>query len=97
MKKKKREFQSSELVKSFAKMYDFEDKLLAFEVKDLLHNYLKDALFKEIESINLKEKVLELKIKSPLLRNDFRMRKTFFLNKFRQQFGEKNITDLQIL
>lgn len=44
MKKKKREFQSSELVKSFAKLYGFEDKLLAFEVKDFLHEYLNDAL-----------------------------------------------------
>ena len=34
--KKKREFQSSELVKSFAKIYGFEEKLLAFEVKDFL-------------------------------------------------------------
>ena len=77
--KKKREFQSSELVKSFAKIYGFEDKLLAFEIKDFLHEYLKDALFAEIDSVNLKAKVLEIRIKSPLLKNDFRLRKSFFL------------------
>jgi len=97
MKKKKREFQSSELVKSFARIYGFEEKLLAFEVKDFLHEYLNDALFTEIESVNLNKKILEIKIKSPLLKNDFRMRKTFFLNKFNDQFPEAGFTDLLIL
>ena len=59
MKNKKREFQSSELVKSFARIYGFEDKLLAFEVKEFLHEYLSDALFNEIESVNLNKKILE--------------------------------------
>lgn len=95
--KKKREFQSSELVKSFAKIYGFEEKLLAFEVKDFLHEYLSDALFNEIESVNLNKKTLEIKINSPLLKNDFRMRKTFFLTKFQEKFGEENFNDLQIL
>ncbi|HOB24738.1 hypothetical protein J4771_04740 [Candidatus Kaistella beijingensis] len=95
--KKKREFQSSELVKSFAKIYGFEDKLLAFEIKDFLQEYLNDALFQEIGDVNLDKKILSIKIKSPLLKNDFRMRKTFFLNKFKEKFGEENISDLQIL
>ena len=95
--KKKREFQSSELVKSLAKIYGFEDKLLAFEIKDFLQEYLNDALFQEIGDVNLDKKILSIKIKSPLLKNDFRMRKTFFLNKFKEKFGEENISDLQIL
>lgn len=95
--KKKREYQSSELVKSFARIYGFEDKLLAFEVKDFLNEYLNDALFSEIESVNLNSKVLEIRIKSPLLKNDFRMRKTFFLIKFQEKFGAEHFTDLQIL
>ena len=97
MKKKKREFQSSELVRSFARIHGFEDKLLAFEIKDFLSEYLSEALSNEIESVNLNKKILEIRIKSPLLKNDFRMRKTFFLNKFKEKFGEENITDLQSL
>ena len=95
--KKKREFQSSELVKAFARIHGFEDKLLAFEVKDYLETYLDSSLFEEIISVNINRKVLEIKIASPLLKNDFRLRKTFFLNKFQQEFGENHITDLQIL
>ncbi len=95
--KKKREFQSSELVKAFAKIHGFEDKLLAFEVKDFLEDYLDSQLFQEIESVNLNKGILEIKIKSPLLKNDFRMRKSFFLKKFQEQFGEEKISDLQIL
>ena len=72
MEKKKREYQSSEVVKALAIMYGFEDKLLAFEVKDFLHEYLNDDLFNEIESVNLNRKILEIRIKSPLLKNDFR-------------------------
>ncbi len=97
MKKKKREFESSELVKSFARIYGFEDKLIAFEVKDFLADYLDETLFAEIESVNLKEKILFIKINSPLLKNDFRMRKTFFLKKFSEKFGEGKFEDLQIL
>ena len=74
-----------------------QDKLLAFEVKDFLHEYLNDALFQEIESVNLRKKILEIKIKSPLLKSDFRMRKTFFLNKFKEQFPDADFSDLQIL
>ena len=96
-KPKKREFQSSELVKSFARMHGFEEKLLAFEVKDFLHEYLNDDLFKEIESVNLTKKILQIKIKSSLLKNDFRLRQSFFLKKFQEKFGEENFIGLQIL
>ncbi len=97
MKKKKREFQSSELVKSFAKIYGFENKLLALDVKDFLENYLDESLFSEINSVDLKDKILIMKIGSPLLKNDFRMRKSFFLKKFQEEFGREKIQDLQIV
>lgn len=96
--KKKREYQSSELVKSFAKIYGFEDKLLAIQVKDFLKDYLDERLFSEIESVNLnRDKILEIKIKSALFRNDFRMRKTFFLKKFQEEFGVEKFSDLYVL
>lgn len=95
--KKKREYQSSELVKSFAKIYGFEDKLIALRIKDFLEDYLDSSLFSEIESVNLKEKVLVIRIKSPLLKDDFRWRKSFFLNKFQDLEGEENINDILIL
>lgn len=95
--KKKREFQSSELVKAFAKAHGFEDKLLAFEIKYFLQEYLDEALFNEIGNVNLEKKTLAIQVKSPLLKNDFRLRKTFFLKKFQEKFGEEKISDLQIL
>lgn len=98
MSRKKREYQSSELLKSFAKIYGFEDKLKAFEIKDFLESYLSPELFAEIESVNLKEKVLVLRIKSPLLKNDFRMRKAFFHKKFSEVLKDESlINDLLIL
>ena len=95
--KKKREFQSSELVKAFAKAHGFEDKLLAFEIKDFLEEYLDESLFNEIGNVNLEKKTLTIQVKSPLLKNDFRLRNTFFLKKFQEKFGEEKISDLQIL
>jgi len=96
--KKKREYQSSELVKSFAKIYGFENKLLALQVKDFLKEYLDERLFNEIESVNLnRDKILKIKIKSALFRNDFRMRKTFFLKKFQEEFGVEKFSDLYVL
>ena len=98
MARKKREYQSSELVNSFTKIYGFEDKLKAFEIKDFLEDYLSNDLFSEIVSVNLKEKVLIIRIKSPLLKNDFRLRKTFFLKKFREVLKDESlINDLLIL
>lgn len=97
MKRKKREYQSSELVKSFAKIYGFEDKLVAFEVKDFLEDYLDETLFQEIEQVDYKENCIFIRIKSPLLKNDFKMRRTFYLQKFQQKFGEEKINALQIL
>lgn len=97
MKKKKREFQSSELVKSFAKIHGFEHKLLAFEIKDFLSDYLDESLFKEIKSVNIENKCVFIKINSPLLKHDFQMRKSFFLRKFQDKFGVEKFDDLQIL
>ena len=97
MKKKKREFQSSELVKSFARIYGFEDKLLAFEIKDFLEEYLDESLFNEIESVNIEDKTITIQIDSPLLKNDFQMRRSFYLKKFQDKFGEEKFIDLQIL
>lgn len=97
MKKKKREYQSSELVKSFARIYGFEDKLLALQVRDYLEEYLDSDLFAEIESVNLSNKILTIRINSPLLRNDFRLRKTFFLTRFREKFGDDLFNDLLLV
>lgn len=96
-KNKKREFQSSELVKSFARIHGFEHKLLAFEIKDFLEDYLDESLFNEIESVNIENKCIIIKINSPLLKHDFQMRKSFYLKKFRDKFGTEKFNDLQIL
>ncbi|MGL6128328.1 hypothetical protein SAMN05421786_101579 [Chryseobacterium ureilyticum] len=97
MKKKKREYQSSELVKSFARIYGFEDKLVAFDIKDFLEDYLDESLFNEIRSVNIEDKCIIIKIDSPLLKNDFKMRKTFYLKKFQDKFGEEKFDSIQIL
>jgi hypothetical protein len=97
MKNKKREYQSSELVKSFARIHGFEDKLVAFEIKDFLEEYLDESLFTEIKRVDLKDKIIIIKINSPLLKNDFKMRKSFYLKKFQDKFGEGKFNDLQIL
>ncbi|MGN7863324.1 hypothetical protein [Chryseobacterium sp.] len=97
MKKKKREYQSSELVKSFARIYGFEGKLVAFEIKDFLEDYLDESLFKEIRSVNLENGCIIIKIDSPLLKHDFKMRKGFYLKKFQDKFGTDQFHDLQIL
>ena len=94
---KKREFQSSELVKSMAKIYGFEDVLTAFKIKDFLQEYLDEMLFNEIESVRIKNQILTLKIKSPLLKNDFRRRKSFYIKKISEAVENVKITDLQII
>ena len=69
--RKKREFHSSELVKSLAKIYGFDEILVSFKIKDFLREYLDESLFNEIEQVRLNKGVLTLKIKSPLLKNDY--------------------------
>ncbi len=96
-KNKRREYQSSELVKSFARIHGFEDKLIAFEIKDFLEEYLDESLFREIKNVNIEDKTVIIKINSPLLKNDFQMRKSFYLKKFQDKFGAERFNDLQIL
>ncbi|HAY3551437.1 hypothetical protein KRE47_06865 [Elizabethkingia meningoseptica] len=97
MKKKKREYLSSELVQAFVKVYGLEEKMEAIAIRDFLEEYLDESLYQEITSVSLKNRQLEIRIRSLLLKNDFRMRKSFFLQKFRSVIGEDKISDLQIL
>ncbi|AQX05473.1 hypothetical protein KRE40_01580 [Elizabethkingia meningoseptica] len=97
MKKKKREYLSSELVQAFVKVYGLEEKMEAIAIRDFLEEYLDESLYQEITSVSLKNRLLEIRIRSLLLKNDFRMRKSFFLQKFRSVIGEDKISDLQIL
>lgn len=97
MRKKRREYQSSDLVKSFARIYGFESKLVAFEIKDFLEEYLDESLFCEIKSVNIEDKQIIICIHSPLLKHDFQMRKSFYLKKFQERFGADQFNDLQIL
>ncbi|MGG5208098.1 DciA family protein [Chryseobacterium sp. MIQD13] len=96
-KNKKREFQSSELVKSFARIHGFEHKLIAFEIKDFLEDYLDESLFNEIKSVNIENKCIVIRIDSPILKHDFQMRKTFYLKKFKEKFGEEKFDDIKII
>ncbi|UWX61317.1 hypothetical protein N0B40_03345 [Chryseobacterium oranimense] len=96
-KNKKREFQSSELVKSFARIHGFEDKLIAFEIKDFLEDYLDESLFSEIKSVNIENQCIIIKIDSPLLKHDFQMRKSFYLKKFQDKFGKDKFNDICIV
>jgi hypothetical protein len=97
MRKKRREYQSSDLVKSFARIYGFENKLIAFEIKDFLEEYLDEALFREIRSVNIEDKCIIISVNSPLLKHDFQMRKSFYLKKFQNKFGADQFSDLRIL
>lgn len=97
MMRKKREFHSSELVKSIAKIYGFEDVLTSFKIKDFFRGYLDEFLFSEIETLQVKGQKLTIKIKSPLLRNDFRMRKTFYLKKISEEVEGSNITEISVI
>lgn len=97
MKKiKKREFTSSELVKQFAAAHGFQEKLLALQVEDFLRDYLDQMLYQEITSVQLNHKILTINITSALLKNDFQMRKSFYLQKFQEQFGVDVITGIII-
>ncbi|MFP7655306.1 hypothetical protein [Chryseobacterium proteolyticum] len=78
-------------------MHGFEDKLIAFEIKDFLEDYLDESLFQEIRSVGIHDQCIVIKIDSPLLKNDFKMRRSFYLKKFQDKFGHEKFNDLQIL
>lgn len=96
MQRKKREFHCSELTKKLAEIYGFEQVLLSFKIKDFLQDYLDESLFNEFENIKLKNNILYLKIKSPLLRNDLQLRKSFYLKKI-SEATDITISDIKII
>lgn len=95
--KKKREYRASELAKSLAKIYNFEEKLSALEIKNYLKSYLEVQFHKEINKVSLENGLLTLRIASPLLKNDFRMRKSFYLKQFQEIIGADKIVDIIVL
>lgn len=96
IKRKRKSYSASDLVKIFAKTHGFENKLLAFEVKKYLSQYLDKQLFAEIRKVDYADGILTLYITSPILKNDFHFRKQFYLEKFNQEFGEGTFTTLII-
>ena len=55
---------------------------------------LTNSFSQSVDDINLIDKI---KIKSALLRNDFRMKKSFFLKKFQEEFGTDQFMDVYVL
>lgn len=96
MRKKKREFVASELVKTFAQNHQFEDKLFAFEIKVFLQSLPRSGLQGEIERISIREGSLLLKLRSPLLRHELRMRKSQYLGILQEKYGKEKIAELLI-
>lgn len=97
MRRKKREYQSSELVQQLAKIYGFEDVLISFKIKDFLREYLDESLFAELDSVQYRGQVLTIKVKSPLLRNDFQLRKSFYLKKISESVENLQLSDILII
>ncbi|MDO4224689.1 MAG: DciA family protein [Bergeyella zoohelcum] len=95
--RKRREYQASELVKSMAKIYGFEQKMKALEIKDFMQNDLSATLFNEIESVNLDHKTLSIKLKSPLAKLEFQMQRTAIITKINEEFGKDTINLLLVL
>lgn len=97
MRRKQREYQSSELVQKLAKIYGFDDVLISFKIKDFLREYLDESLFAELDSVQYREQVLTIKVKSPLLRNDFQLRKSFYLKKISENVEDLQLSDIVII
>lgn len=97
MRQKKREFHSSELVHKLAKLYGFDDVLISFKIKDFLREYLGESLFSELVFIEYRQSLLHLKIKSPLLKNDFQLRKSFYLRKISESVENIQLSDILII
>lgn len=95
--KKQREYQSSELVQKLAKIYGFDDVLISFKIKDFLREYLDESLFAELDSVQYRRQVLSIKVKSPLLRNDFQLRKSFYLKKISENVENLQLSDIVII
>lgn len=95
--KKQREYQSSELVQKLAKIYGFDDVLISFKIKDFLREYLDESLFAELDSVQYRGQVLTIKVKSPLLRNDFQLRKSFYLKKISENVENLQLSDIVII
>lgn len=97
MIRRKREYHTSELIKTLAKVYKFDNIITSFKIKSFFKEYFDEALFSEIEKITIKDKKLTIKINSPLLKNDFQMRKSFYLKKILDNIDNLEITDIHII
>lgn len=84
-------------MQSFAKLYGFENKLLALEIKEFLLEFINENYSNEIKSVNITDKFLIIRVQSPMLRNDFQLKKSYYLSKIQEKFGENTIIDLEFI
>lgn len=97
MRKKKREFTLGELLPKITPKRESSPSGATDKIKSFLDSYLDASLREEITSIQIKNQTLEIRISSPLLKNDFRLRNRFFLSKFQGILGENQVKELKIL
>ncbi len=97
MKKRKREFTLDELLPRITRGTGYKNAEKTAQIRSFLEKYLDSSLLEEIRQIEYQNDVLTLRISSPLLKEDFRLRKQFFLTKFQTQPGFSTLRELRIL
>lgn len=97
MKKRKREFTLNELLPKITKGTGFRNAENTAHIRAFLKEYLDSSLLREIQQVELSQGILTLRISSPLLRQDLRLRNEFFLTKFRSLPGLHGLKELRIL
>lgn len=94
MRRRKREFQTSELMKGFTKALGIERQLIGFEARQYLSTQISEALFREIIRGKMVGTTLYLQVCSPLAAYELQLRSTDLLEKIQRKFGAEEITEL---
>lgn len=95
MKKiRKREFSSSELLQKMAKLYDFETKIFALEMKQFLVTMLDEQTRQRISGVHLEKSNFYVEVKNSIARDFLHRQRFFLLQNLQEEFGEEKVSEI---
>jgi len=87
----------SEVLQHWAKNFKVEDKQLHFEVDKIWLEMFGSDIYEKTIKIVVKNKVVEIYLNSPILKQELQYAKSKILLKIQAQLGNETIKDIKIL
>lgn len=95
MKRKDNQQSLGEALKHMISDLGMEEKILSVQVEEIFTEMMGNYIMKYVESISVKKQILQIKIKSPELRNELQYGKSKIIAHVNEQIGKEYLKDVK--